>query len=59
VGVFVGTALAVAGWIHLALVLVVVFSYHFQILLEEKVCESTYGEAYRTYANRVPRYVLR
>jgi protein-S-isoprenylcysteine O-methyltransferase Ste14 len=59
VGVFVGAALAVAGWLQLALVLVVVFSYHFQILLEEKICESTYGEAYRTYANRVPRYLFR
>lgn len=58
VGVLVGTALAVGGWLHLLLVLFVVVSYHFQILLEEGICSSAYGAKYGEYKRRVPRYLL-
>jgi protein-S-isoprenylcysteine O-methyltransferase Ste14 len=58
VGVFVGTALAVGGWLHLLLVLILVAAYHFQILLEEGICTSAYGARYRDYMTRVPRYLL-
>ncbi len=58
VGVFVGTALAVGGWLHLLLVLILVVAYHFQILLEEGICTTAYGARYRDYMSRVPRYVL-
>jgi protein-S-isoprenylcysteine O-methyltransferase Ste14 len=40
------------------LLLILVFAYHFQILLEERVCLHTYGDAYETYAQDVPRYLL-
>jgi protein-S-isoprenylcysteine O-methyltransferase Ste14 len=58
VGVFVGTALAVGGWLHLLLVLTLVVAYHFQILLEEGICESAYGAKYRDYMSQVPRYLI-
>ncbi len=58
VGVFAGTALAVGGWLHLLLVFILAIAYHFQILLEEEICESAYGAAYRDYMSRVPRYFL-
>ena len=58
VGVFVGTALAVGGWLHLILVCLLVIAYHFQILLEEGICESAYGAKYRDYMGQVPRYLL-
>jgi protein-S-isoprenylcysteine O-methyltransferase Ste14 len=57
-GVFVGTALTVGGWLHLLLVFLLVITYHFQILLEEGICESAYGDTYRDYMRRVPRYLL-
>lgn len=57
VGVFVGTALATGAALPLALVLVLVGAYHVQILLEEEICLSAYGERYREYVARVPRYV--
>lgn len=56
--VFLGTALAVASWLHLGLVLILVVTHHFQILAEEKACEGFYGEAYRDYMNEIPRYLL-
>jgi protein-S-isoprenylcysteine O-methyltransferase Ste14 len=31
---------------------------HFGILAEEEVCLKLYGEAYRAYLKRVPRYFL-
>lgn len=58
VGVFVGTVLAMGAGLHLILVLIVVAVYHFQILLEEEGCASAYGEEYRNYMRRVPRYLL-
>ncbi len=54
--VFVGTALAMAVWLLLALVALVVVIYHLQILFEEQACLSAYGEKYRDYMHRVPRY---
>jgi protein-S-isoprenylcysteine O-methyltransferase Ste14 len=58
VGVFVGTALAIGGWLPLLLVLILVAAYHSQILLEEGICTSAYGARYRDYMSRVPRYLL-
>jgi protein-S-isoprenylcysteine O-methyltransferase Ste14 len=56
--VFLGTTIAVATWLQLALVLVLVGSYHFQILAEEEACLQYYGEEYRAYLDQVPRYIL-
>jgi protein-S-isoprenylcysteine O-methyltransferase Ste14 len=56
--VFVGIAIAVGGWLHLILTVVLVVAYHFQILLEEQSCLGLYGEEYRAYLARVPRYLV-
>jgi protein-S-isoprenylcysteine O-methyltransferase Ste14 len=58
VGVFSGTALMVATWVQLVSVAVLVLCYHTQILNEEDACLSHFGEAYRQYLTRVPRYVI-
>ena len=55
--VFVGTAIAVATWLQFALLAVLVIAYHFQILLEERVCLRSYGEDYAAYMKQVPRYL--
>ena len=58
VGVFVGTGLALGGGLPLVLVLTLIAAYHFQILLEEGICEAAYGTTYRDYRKRVHRYLL-
>lgn len=55
--VFMGASLAVASWLHLGLLLILVVTYHFQILTEEEACKDFYGEEYQAYINRVPRYL--
>jgi protein-S-isoprenylcysteine O-methyltransferase Ste14 len=55
--VFAGTALAVATWLQLGLLAVLVVAYHFQILLEERTCLGLYGKDYQAYMKRVPRYL--
>jgi len=56
--VFLGTFLAVGVWIHLFLLVILVFAYHFQILLEEQTCLREFGKDYRDYMSQVPRYLL-
>ena len=53
-----GVCLAIGSWVAIfALVLSKIFQ-HFSILAEEDVCLNRYGEPYRAYLDRVPRYFL-
>jgi protein-S-isoprenylcysteine O-methyltransferase Ste14 len=55
---FVGICIAIGSWPALiALVFSKLFQ-HFGILAEEEACEKKYGESYRTYMSRIPRYFL-
>jgi protein-S-isoprenylcysteine O-methyltransferase Ste14 len=56
VGVFLGTALVVGAWFLLILIAILVAAYHSQILLEEEICKSAYGNRYLEYMQGVPRY---
>ena len=56
--VFVGSCLAIGSWAALSLFALAVVCYHFRILAEERSCLITYGDAYRDYMVRVPRYFL-
>lgn len=56
--VFVGGCLAVGSWAALSVFGMAVVCYHFRILAEERSCLLLYGEAYRDYLARVPRYFL-
>jgi protein-S-isoprenylcysteine O-methyltransferase Ste14 len=55
--VFAGTAIALATWLQVALLAILVIAYHFQILLEEASCLGLYGEEYKAYMVQVPRYL--
>ncbi len=56
--VLLGSAIAAGIWIYVGIVVMVGIIYHMQILDEETVCIKKYGESYRKYMKRIPRYFL-
>ena len=56
--VLLGSAIAVGIWLYIGVVLSVGIIYHKQILDEETACIKKYGEGYREYMERIPRYFL-
>ena len=55
---FLGICLAIGSWIALFTLVMSKLLQHFGILAEEEVCLKRYGEPYRAYMERVPRYFL-
>jgi len=55
--VFVGACLAVGSWTALLLFGLAAGFYHVRIMAEELSCRAMYGDAYRDYLERVPRYL--
>ena len=56
--VLLGSCIAIGSWLALlALLAARVFS-HLGILAEEEVCLRKYGDEYRAYMERVPRYFV-
>jgi len=53
-----GSAIATGIWLYVGILVVVGFIYHIQILDEEKACIEKYGQSYREYMTRIPRYLL-
>lgn len=56
--VLLGAAIAAGIWLYIGIVVIVGIIYHIQILDEESACIKKYGESYREYMNRIPRYFL-
>ena len=56
--VLAGACLAIGSWSALAIQVVSRFFTHLGILGEEEVCAQRYGDAYRAYLRRVPRYFV-
>lgn len=55
---YLGTLLVSPGIIHIAAVCFVITMFHLQILEEEKFLESTFGNEYRQYKQKIGRYFL-
>jgi protein-S-isoprenylcysteine O-methyltransferase Ste14 len=55
---FLGMCVAVGSWLALIALLVSRLLQHYSILAEEEACLEQYGDAYRAYLQRVPRYFL-
>jgi protein-S-isoprenylcysteine O-methyltransferase Ste14 len=53
-----GSAIATGVWLYIAMIILVGFIYHIQILDEETACINKYGISYREYMTRIPRYVF-
>jgi len=56
--VLLGGTIAIGSWAALLALVAARIGGHFGILGEEEVCLKQYGDSYRTYLQRVPRYFL-
>jgi protein-S-isoprenylcysteine O-methyltransferase Ste14 len=56
--VFLGICIAINSWPALFALLISKLFQHFGILAEEEVCLKRYGESYRAFMEKVPRYFL-
>lgn len=52
----VGICIAIGSWLALLILIISKFFGHFRTLAEEKACLEQYGDSYRAYMKRVPRY---
>ncbi|GAG61418.1 unnamed protein product, partial [marine sediment metagenome] len=55
---FLGICIAIGSWLALFILIISKLFRHFGILGEEKGCLERYGDSYRAYMKRVPRYFL-
>jgi len=54
---FVSIGIACASWVFLLCALVWIVSWHFGVIEEERMLLEKYGDAYRDYMNRTPRWI--
>lgn len=55
---FLGISIPMGSWIAFLLIAIGIIGAHYKVLAEEKACLQVYGESYRNYMDRVPRYFL-
>ena len=55
--IFIGIVIACASWLFLLLIAVFIVLYDILIAPEERWCLEKYGDAYREYMNRTPRWI--
>ena len=55
--IFIGIGIACASWLFLLLMAVFIVLYDILIAPEERWCLEKYGDAYREYMNRTPRWI--
>ena len=54
---YAGIGIACASWIFLLCAFVWIVSWQFGVVEEERILLEKYGEAYRQYMNRTPRWI--
>lgn len=54
---YIGIGLACASWVFLLCALVWIVAWQFGVIEEERFCLEKYGDAYREYMNRTPRWI--
>jgi len=55
---FLGVGIAIGSWLAFAFMILGVIGAHKKILAEEAACLEQYGESYKDYLERIPRYFL-
>jgi protein-S-isoprenylcysteine O-methyltransferase Ste14 len=56
--IFLGICMAIGSWLALFTLLMSKILQHYSSLAEEEACLRQYGDSYRAYMERVPRYFL-
>jgi len=54
---YVGIGIACASWIFLLCAIVWIITWNIGVIEEERICLKMYGDAYREYMNRTPRWI--
>ena len=54
---FIGAGIATASWLFLLLSIIVIILFAIYIIAEERGCLEKYGDAYRDYMNKTPRWI--
>jgi len=54
---FLGVSIATASWVFLVFTILLIAASFYFAPLEEQSCLEKYGDAYREYMNRTPRYI--
>jgi len=55
--IFAGTGIACASWVFLLLMMISVILSDREVIAEERWCLEKYGDAYREYMDRTPRWI--
>jgi len=55
---YLGISIAIGSWVAVLLITVGAFVSHIRVIAEERSCLQQYGDSYRQYMERVPRYFL-
>jgi len=55
---FLGIGIAIGSWPAFIFMIIGVILAHYKILAEEEACLEQYGESYKNYMERIPRYFL-
>jgi protein-S-isoprenylcysteine O-methyltransferase Ste14 len=53
-----GISIAIGSWVAVLLITVGAFMSHIRVIAEERACLQQYGDSYRQYLEKVPRYFL-
>ena len=55
--VYSAVSISAASWLFAAITLITFFQMRYQMILEEQYCCEVYGQTYRDYMNRTPRWL--
>jgi protein-S-isoprenylcysteine O-methyltransferase Ste14 len=55
--IFIGMGIASASWLFLLLSIILIITHFYNAIPEERECLEAYGNAYREYMNRTPRWI--
>lgn len=55
--VYAGAAIAAASWLFLLITVITFFLQRFQVIREEEYCRAKYGDIYRRYMDKTPRWI--